>query len=262
MEDTYPTWLRSREGALRDYFGLSPDTPLRDASVVPPEMNPTAAACLSGFNLEWHVIPSASILPFDERYCSRLYKTAPATFVEPHHNGPSILTLLATGHRHHTGHFVAVETTMKPGYLPGHRQRYGSRYGLDATADPLTRYMDQAGFQEATRYNHHYLALRTLLQLISDDWRTRRILPVGYRVTICPPVIFNLIGTVFHLEWSETESLEVGFYVDAHHNAQCFAVGANQPGDFSFVQPLETLSDWKMFGFRLALVPIEEGSQH
>ncbi len=255
MEDTHPTWLRSREAALRDYFGLSPDTALRDTSLVEPEVSPSAAAYLSAFNLEWHVIPNASILPFDERYCSRLYRSAPATFVEPHHNGPSLRALLAAGHRHHVGRMVAVETTMKPAYLPGHHQRYGSRHGFDDTADPLTAYMDQAGFQEATRYNHNYLALRTLVQRVSDDWRKRMILPVGYRVTICPPVVFNLIGTVFHPEWSETESLEIGFYTDGHHNAQCYAVGANQPGDFSFVHPIETASDWKMFGFRLALVP-------
>ena len=73
-------------------------------------------------------------------------------------------------------------------------------------------------------------------------------------MTLCPPVVFNLIGTVFHPEWSETESLEVGYYAE-DQSAQCYVVGADGPMDFSYVEPLETATDWKMLGFRIALVP-------
>ena len=80
-------------------------------------------------------------------------------------------------------------------------------------------------------------------------------MPDGYRLTICPPVIFNLIGTIFHPEWSRTESLELGFYRDENTNAKCYAVGSNAPEDFSYIHEIETESDWALLGFRTALVP-------
>jgi len=245
--------LRIREARLREYFGLPNDADLQDPSSTLPQMTPALAAHFSRFNLEWHVIPSAQTVPFDDRYCSRLYARAPATFTAPSPHHPSVRDLLAAGHRRHQGHTVAVETTMKPAYLPGRAQSYGSAYGYDATADPLAAYLDQAGLG-GTRYGHNYLALHALTNLIDDRWRAQGLLPSGYRVTICPPVVFNLIGTAFHPEWSETESLEVGFYMGVHASAQCFAVGPNGPGDVSYVQIIETAADWKMFGFRIALV--------
>jgi hypothetical protein len=246
--------LLIREASLRKYFGLTPEADLQDLSSTAPEMTPALAAHFSSFNLEWYVIPPAQTAPFDDRYCSRLYARAPATFTDPSPEHPSVRDLLAAGHRRHQGRTVAVETTMKPAYLPGHTQYYGSAYGHDATADPFAAYMDQAGLG-GTRYGHNYLALRALIDLLDDRWRARGLLPPGYRVAICPPVVFNLIGTVFHPEWSETESLELGFYVGGHASAQCFAVGPNGPGDLSYVQLIETATEWKMFGFRIALVP-------
>jgi len=246
--------LRIREARLREYFGLPNDADLQDPSSTLPQMTPALAAHFSRFNLEWHVIPAAPTVPFDERYCARLYARAPATFTDPSPHHPSVRDLLAAGHRRHQGRTVAVEGTMKPAYVHGRAQSYGSVYGYDATADPLAAHLDQAGLG-GTRYGHTYLALHALADLIDDHWRARGLLPVGYRVTICPPVVFNLIGTVFHPEWSETESLEVGFYMGGHASAQCFAVGSNGPGDFSYVQIIETATDWKMFGFRIALVP-------
>ena len=79
-------------------------------------------------------------------------------------------------------------------------------------------------------------------------------MPRGYRLTICPPAVFNLVGTIFHPEWSETESLELGFYRDEKGNATCYAVGSNEPGDYSYIQRIETESDWTYLGFRVALV--------
>ena len=80
-------------------------------------------------------------------------------------------------------------------------------------------------------------------------------MPQGYRLTVCPPVVFNLVGTIFHPEWSRTESLELGFYRDENGNAKCYAVGSNAPGDFSYIHEIETESDWALLGFRTALVP-------
>lgn len=165
------------------------------------------------------------MVPLDSEYVQRLFPTAGPSFFAPLHHGDSLFTLLKAGHRNHAGQFIAVERTQKPGYLPGNQQFYGTAYGFASTADPLVGYMGRAGFTTRTR------------------------------VSICAPAVFNLVGTVFHPEWSNTASLELGFYRESHGNAQCFAVGPNGPGDFSFVHQVETESEWPLLGFRLALMP-------
>jgi len=174
-----------------------------------------------------------------------------------HHHGESLQTSLAAAHHRHQGKIVGVETTMKPDYLPGNRQFYGSPYGFEPTADPLFRYFAHAGFTTATRFNHNYASLRELVDMVDSDWRSHDLMPAGFRLTICSPVVFNLVGTAFHKEWSETKPLELGAYRDAHGNAVCYAVGSLEPGDFSYVQRVETDADWTLLGFRAALVPVE-----
>ncbi|MBD0325690.1 MAG: hypothetical protein ICV68_04630, partial [Pyrinomonadaceae bacterium] len=142
-----------------------------------------------------------------------------------------------------------------PRYLPDNRQFYGTPYGHDASADPFAPYMGQAGMMNGTRYSHNYLSLRAFISVVNDDWRARRLLPAGYRATVCPPAVFNLIGTIFHPEWSETETLELGFYRDPAGNATCYMVGSNAPNDFSYIDEIEGEGDWSLAGFRLALVP-------
>jgi hypothetical protein len=107
-----------------------------------------------------------------------------------------------------------------------------------------------------TRYAHNYLSLREFVRVVNDDWRMRQLLPAGYRATVCPPAIFNLVGTIFHPEWSDTETLELGFYRDEAGNATCYAVGSNAPGDFSYLNEVEGDSEWSLLGFRVALVPV------
>jgi hypothetical protein len=107
----------------------------------------------------------------------------------------------------------------------------------------------------ATRFNHNYLSLRAFIRVVSEDWHARKMMPEGYRLTVCPPAVFNLVGNVFHREWSETETLELGFYRDEKGNATCYAVGSNAPGDFSYVNEVELETDWTLLGFRVALVP-------
>ena len=148
-----------------------------------------------------------------------------------------------------------METTVKPRYLPGNRQFYGTLYGHDSSADPLTPYMGRAGMMNGTRYDHNYLSLREFLRILNEDWRARRLMPAGYRATVCPPAVFNLVGTLSHQEWSETETLELGFYRDREGNATCYAVGPNTRGDFSYVNEVEGEGEWSLMGFRLALVP-------
>ena len=248
-------WWEESGARLREFFGLGADSRLAPEGVGPPELSPEAAQGLDHFNIEWHVIPSADAVPVDDAYLSRLYPRAPRDFGRPHEHGPGPRGRIVGGHQKHQGRYVGVETTPKPRDLPGNRQFYGSLYGHDASADPFAPYMGRAGMMNGTRYAHNYLSLRQFIGVVNDDWRARGLLPAGYRVTVCPPAVFNLAGAVFHPEWSETETLELGFYRDERGNATCYAVGSSGPGDFSYIAEVEGEAEWSMLGFRLAVVP-------
>jgi hypothetical protein len=247
--------LEEREARLREALGLGEDAPLLadEARERASRMEPSEH--LDYFQIEWHVIPSADALPFDDSYVERFYPMAARDFAQPRLHAPSYRDRVASGHSKHQGQLVGVETTLKPRYLPGNRQFYGTPYGFDATADPFAVYLGRAGMTNATRYAHNYLSLREFIRVVSEDWRARGVLPEGYRLTVCPPAVFNLVGALFHPEWSETETLELGFYRDDEGNATCYAVGSNAPGDFSYISEVELETDWTLLGFRVALVP-------
>lgn len=247
-------WMKLRAEKLRDFLNLKPDVEMIPPSVAETEARSATDCQLLHCNIEWHLIPSSDAVPMDNRYFQLFYPRAARDFDRPHEPYPSRHAALIAGHRQHQGHIIGVETTPKPGYLPGNRQYYGTRYGFDPTADPYAPYFGRAGMVNGTRYAHNYISLRAFLRVINDDWRARSVMPRGYRVTICPPAIFNLVGTVFHPEWSETEPLELGFYRDAQGNATCFAVGSSGPGDYSYINIVEG-EEWTLMGFRLALVP-------
>ncbi|HEV2765350.1 MAG TPA: hypothetical protein VGV38_20375 [Pyrinomonadaceae bacterium] len=247
-------WLGDRLAGLRSFFRLGADAELIRAEDAELTVGPEAVEGLRHFNIEWHVVPSESAVPLDDAYFARLYPSASHDFRREHEHGPSYHARLTEGHRGVQGQVVGVETTPKPRYLPGNRQFYGTLYGHDPAADPFAPYMGRAGMMNGTRYAHNYLSLREFVRVVNEDWRARRILPAGFRVTVCPPAVFNLVGTVFHPEWSETETLELGFYRDAQGNATCFAVGPNAPGDFSFIGVVEGDAEWSLMGFRVALV--------
>jgi len=247
--------LSARTEKLREAFQLGPDTELLSSDTAAPELPSELIARLARFHIEWHIIPADTVVPFDDQYVARFYRMAPREFAHPRDHAPSYREVLAKGHAKHQGRIVGVETTQKPRYLPGNRQFYGTPYGFDASADPFAYYMGRAGLTNATRYAHNYISLREFVRVVNEDWRARRLLPQGYRLTVCPPAIFNFIGTLFHPEWSETETLELGFYRDEQGNATCYAVGCNAPGDFSYINEVELETDWTLAGFRLALVP-------
>jgi hypothetical protein len=240
---------------IRDFFGLAPDAELSAQESPKFELPAEKAESLRHFNIEWHLIPSGEAVPFDDAYAARLYPMAARDFAKSHEHGPSYRDQFVRGHALHQGRVVGVEATRKPHYLPGSRQFYGSTYGHDSSTDPFAPYMGRAGMVNGTRYAHNYLSLREFVRVLNDDWRTRSLLPEGYRATVCPPAVFNLVGAIFHPEWSETETLELGFYRDEQGNATCYAVGSNAPGDFSYVRVVEGEDDWSLAGFRVALVP-------
>ncbi|HVF57457.1 MAG TPA: hypothetical protein VM934_14985 [Pyrinomonadaceae bacterium] len=248
-------WEEEKSTKLREFFGLAAGSELVEGMDVKLDLRPETVEGLKHFNIEWHVVPSAGAVALDDSYLARLYPTAPRDFTKPREHGPSYRDRLVEGHARLQGRVVGVETTRKPRYLPGNRQFYGTTYGHDASADPFAAYMGRAGMMNGTRYAHNYLSLRAFLGVVNEDWRARALLPAGYRVTVCPPAVFNLVGTVFHQEWSETETLELGFYRDEQGNATCYAVGSNAPGDFSYINEIEGEGDWSLAGFRLALVP-------
>lgn len=247
-------WRAEREGRIREFFGLAGGAGLGAGEV--PEQESSEG--LAHFHIEWHLIPSEEALPLDNSYFERLYPTAARDFARPREgHGLTPRERLREGHRRHQGSVVGVETTLKPRYLPGSRQFYGTAYGHDPSADPFAAYMGRSGMMNGTRYDHDYLSLREFVRVVGEDWRARRILPAGYRVTVCPPAVFNFVGTLFHPEWAETETLELGFYRDEAGNAACFAVGPNGPGDFSYFSEVEGDAEWSLMGFRVALVPDE-----
>jgi hypothetical protein len=248
-------WMAERTLRLREFFDLDADAKLISTDATQFDLRPESAEGLGHFNIEWHVIPAADAVALDDAYYARLYPTAPRDFTRAREHGPSYRARLSAGHEQHQGCVVGVETTAKPRYLPGNRQFYGSRYGHDPSADPFAPYMGRAGMMNGTRYAHNYLSLREFVRVVNEDWRARRLLPDGYRATVCPPAVCNLVGTIFHPEWSETETLELGFYRDAAGNATCYAVGSNAPGDFSYISEVEGDSEWSLLGFRVALVP-------
>ena len=247
-------WIEERAAKYREFFGLSNEAPIVPAHAVGFELSSLATEGLRRYNIEWHFVPSADSIAFDDGYLARFYPTAQSFKHRASSHERSVRFHLTNGHQRQQGFIIGVETTQKPFYLPRNRQFYGTAYGHDASADPLAGYFGLAGITTGTRYEQNYPTLRRFFNLLNEDWQQRNLLPAGYRVTVCPPGIFNLIGTVFHREWSETPSLELGFYRDERGNASCFAVGANAPGDFSYIDVVEG-EEWSLTGFRLALLP-------
>ncbi|MFN2493389.1 MAG: hypothetical protein ABR501_10965 [Pyrinomonadaceae bacterium] len=247
--------VEERKRKLSEFFGFNSNGELLTAASASFNLDSRAAAGLKQFHIEWHIIPSIESIPLDDAYFSRLYPRAPRDFADTVEHRTSYRDRIVAGHRSHEGRIVGVETTLKPRYLPRNRQFYGTLYGFDHSADPFASYIGLAGMMNGIRYDHNYLALREFIRVVTEDWRARSLLPAGYRVTVCPPAIFNLIGTVFHPEWSETETIELGFYRDNEGNATCYAVGSNSPGDFSYINEIEGEGDWSLMGFRIALVP-------
>ncbi|MEW6127466.1 MAG: hypothetical protein AB1757_10560 [Acidobacteriota bacterium] len=247
--------LNSREQQLRDYFGIAKTVNLLSPNAIIPEETDKITEHLRRFNIEWHVIPSEEAVPFDADYIARMYPMCGKDFTRATSHQSSCQQALNIGHHRHQGLILGVESTQKPNYLPHGRHFYGSEYGHDWTLDPIAGFIGEAGFTNGTRFAHDYASLRSLMRLINEDWRSHALMPMGYRVTICPPAVFNLIGNVFHREWSHTQSLELGAYRDEFGNANAFAVGCNAANDFSYVHHVETNSDWTYLGFRLVLVP-------
>ena len=244
-----------RNRRLREFFGSEQIKETTASETKEFDLTAEVVQGLTRFNIEWYVIPSAEEVPLDDAYMARLYPEAPRDFSNEREHGPAYREHIIQGHRQHQGRVVGLETTQKPRYLPGNRQFYGSVYGQDASKDPYAMYMGRAGMMNGTRYEHNYLSLREFIRVVNEDWRARKLLPAGYRITVCPPAIFNLVGTIFHPEWSETETLELGFYLDEQGNATCYAVGSNAPGDFSYINEVEGEGEWSLMGFRVALVP-------
>ena len=247
-------WIDDRASKYRDFFKLNADASIVPAHAAGFELSSLATEGLRRFNIEWHFVPAEDIVPINDAYFAKMYPTACRLKRRASSHEQSVLVHLTNGHRRQQGYLIGVETTQKPVYLPRNRQFYGTAYGHDPSADPLTEYFGRAGITTGTRFEQNYPTLRRFFDLLNEDWGRRNLLPAGYRATVCPPAIFNLIGTVFHPEWSETPSLELGFYRDERGNASCFAVGANSPGDFSYVDVVEG-EEWSLTGFRLALMP-------
>lgn len=246
-----------KQNKLREFFNLDENVEMISRENVESfDLPPKIAAHLQRHNIEWHIVPSAEAVHIDtEDYRRKLYPTLKFDSANRDYQKTASYRAIMDGHQRHQGRVIGVETTAKPKYLPGNRQFYGTHYGFDPKADPFAEYFGEARMMSGTRYAHNYASLRNLVNLVSKNWKDNNLMPNGFRLTICPPVVFNLVGTIFHPEWSHTESLELGFYRDGSNNAKCYAVGSNAPNDFSYIHEIETESDWALLGFRTALVP-------
>lgn len=227
-----------KQKRLREFFGLQENAELVSADQIESlAISPKEAENLKRHNIEWHVIPSKESVHIDtDDYRKRLYPMLKFDTGNRDYQKTESYEAIISGHQKHQGRIIGVETTMKPKYLPGNRQFYGTHYGFESNADPFAPYFGEAKIMSGTRYSHNYNSLRNMVNLITKNWTERELMPKGYRLTICPPVVFNLIGKVFYPEWSQTETLELGFYRDRAGNAKCYAVGSNAPDDFSYIK--------------------------
>ena len=226
-------------------------------SVEVPELSPAQQENFERLNMEWHLIPSAAVAPLDDAYFERLYPLRARDFARATSHKADYREVLRAGHARQQGRLVAVETTPKPNYLPGNIQHYGTHHGFEASAEPLASYMGGQHLHSGTRFNHNFSSLYNFFVKVNTEWMENGLMPAGYRLTICPPALWNLLGTVFYPQWSATAPLELSFYRDAQGNARCYAVGSNQPGDYSYIRSLETGADWSLLGFRTVLMPLD-----
>jgi hypothetical protein len=159
-------WIETRSERLAAFFGRPLDTcGLADEAVMP-EISTEMEQHLGRLNFEWHIIPTNEVMPLDEAYYDRLYLMRPPYFSSGRTHSRSIRSMFESGHARHQGQIIAVETTMKPRYLPGNHQAYGTQYGFDSTVDPLREYLDHG-----TRYAHNYTSLRNLGERVNQDLR-------------------------------------------------------------------------------------------
>jgi len=145
-------FVSERSKVIREFFKLDEKIELINADAIPGKQKPDVEAYLSAFNMEWHLIPSADALPFDQRYIDSLYPTSCISSGKHGRQCDDLRLALKNGHTKHQGRMIAVEVTQKPGYLPENRQFYGTRYGFEPTADPFSRYLGRASFVNGTRF--------------------------------------------------------------------------------------------------------------
>src|SRR5688572_26744093 len=103
-------------------------------------------------------------MPLNEAYYDRLYLMRPPNFSSGRIHSRSVQSMFEAGHARHEGQIIAVETTMKPTYLPGNHQAYGTQDGFDLNLDPLREYL-----AHATRYVHNYASLKNLGERVNQD---------------------------------------------------------------------------------------------
>jgi hypothetical protein len=250
--------LEARAGVIRETFGVPAGEDLVSGPLQGLDVGDDVIRRLGAFNIEWHIIPSTALVPFDDAYLARMYARGRATSTRPlpgAQRPPDAdgVTSAGPGDDRRRRNDAKPTTSRR---LPAVLRR---RCGLDPTCDPLRGYIENAGLKSGprfinSRFSHTPGSLRTLGAAISADWTERGLIPAGYQLFVCPPTVFNLVGVLFHREWSDTPTLELSAYTDERGNGFGLAVGSNEPGDFSHARRLETDPDLRLLGFRMALV--------
>src|ERR1700754_3508162 len=133
-------WMEDRLSRLRQFFNLPPDAVLLKNQNAVSDIAAPLQQQLTRCNIEWHIIPDADAVPFDKTYVKQLYPMCARNLATNNAHSTRCLEALISGHARHQGRILGIETTQKPGYLPGNLQHYGTMYGFDATADPFADY--------------------------------------------------------------------------------------------------------------------------
>src|ERR1043165_10283388 len=93
--------LAEMEARLREALSIGEGTGLLsdDARERAGRLEPSEH--LDYFHMEWHIVPSADALPFDDSYVERFYPRAPRDFEHERLHAPSYRGAIARGHRIH-----------------------------------------------------------------------------------------------------------------------------------------------------------------
>ena len=210
-----------------------------------------------GLNIEWHIIPSTAPGGVPTMRISRgCMRDGRATSTGCPTRRTSVHQMLMASHRQVQGRSSASDDAKRfaSAELPAVLR---DQYGLDLTCDSLRGYIERRTRVRPAIHGRGFAyagITPTLGAAIHADWTGRGLIPAGYQLFVCPPTVFNLVGMLFHREWSETPTLELSAYRDERGNGFGLAVGSNEPGDFSHARRLETDPDLRLLGFRMTLV--------
>src|SRR4051812_32535510 len=105
--------LESRAQTIRDAFGVRSPEDMLSAPLQRLDVSDRTIRELTAFNIEWHIIPSTALVPFDDSYLARMYARRSRDFDAAPYQELSVHHMLRASHQQVQGTIVGVETTQK-----------------------------------------------------------------------------------------------------------------------------------------------------